>query len=278
METIRIASRHGLALAADVLGPPDAPTVVLGHGGGQTRHSWARAGRELAAAGYRVVNYDLMGHGQSDWDPQGRYDLADRAEDLRAAVSAGTTPFALVGASLGGATALKAATEGLDPGAIVLVDIVPMMAPAGVARIMEFMNARPDGFADLEEAADAIAAYRPERPRPSDLSGLSKNLRLDEDGRYRWHWDPRMFDRREGSADFLLKVMDEADWTDRIPTMLVRGLKSDLVTDEGVADLRRRIPALEVANIGGAGHMVAGDRNDQFNAAAIEFLARVMPA
>jgi pimeloyl-ACP methyl ester carboxylesterase len=76
---------------------------------------------------------------------------------------------------------------------------------------------------------------------------------------------------------YLLDLMDAADWTDRVPTLLVRGLKSDIVTDDGVEDLRRRIPALEVADIGGAGHMVAGDRNDEFNSAVIAFLRRVMP-
>ena len=77
--------------------------------------------------------------------------------------------------------------------------------------------------------------------------------------------------------DFLLEMMDKADWTDRVPTLLVRGMKSDIVDDDGVADLRRRIPALEIADIRGAGHMVAGDKNDEFNAAVIEFLTRVMP-
>ena len=62
-----------------------------------------------------------------------------------------------------------------------------------------------------------------------------------------------------------------------IPTLLVRGLKSDIVDDAGVDDLRRRVPALEVADIRGAGHMVAGDRNDEFNAAVVEFLGQIMP-
>jgi len=55
-------------------------------------------------------------------------------------------------------------------------------------------------------------------------------------------------------------------------------MKSDIVDDDGVEDLRRRIPHLEIADIRGAGHMVAGDKNDEFNAAVIEFLTRVMPA
>jgi pimeloyl-ACP methyl ester carboxylesterase len=87
-----------------------------------------------------------------------------------------------------------------------------------------------------------------------------------------------MLDDMRGDPRNILGIMDAADWTDRIPTLLVRGMNSDIVTDDGVADLRRRIPALEVADIGGAGHMVAGDRNDEFNAAVIEFLTRVMPA
>ena len=65
-------------------------------------------------------------------------------------------------------------------------------------RIVGFMSSNAlTGFASSEEAADAVAAYLPHRPRPKDLSGLAKNLRLGEDGRYRWHWDPRfLFDEK----------------------------------------------------------------------------------
>ena len=277
-QTIRIPIGNGLSLAADIAGPRGAPTVVLGHGGGQTRHSWDKCELQLAEAGYFAINYDLRGHGESDWSPDGDYGIEARADDLRLVAAAGSRPFALVGASLGGVTALVAATRGLDPAAIVLVDIVPKMSLAGAAKIRTFMTASPEGFASLEQAADAIAAYYPDRPRPKDPSGLHKNLRLGEDGRYRWHWDPRMMSDMRGDPHHLLAIMDAADWTDRIPTLLVRGMKSDIVDDDGVNDLRRRIPTLEVADIRGAGHMVAGDRNDEFNAAVIDFLRRVMPA
>ncbi len=277
-QTIRIPIAHNLTLAADIAGPRGAPTVVLGHGGGQTRHSWDKCELELARAGYFAINYDLRGHGESDWSRDGSYAMEDRADDLAAVAAIGSRPFALVGASLGGVTGLVAATRGLEPAAIVLVDIVPKMARAGVDRIREFMNASPNGFASLEAAADAISAYYPDRPRPKDLSGLHKNLKLGMDQRYHWHWDPRMLNDMRGDPSRLLEVMDRADWTDRVPTLLVRGMKSDIVDDDGVEDLRRRIPKLEVAKIGGAGHMVAGDKNDEFNAAVLEFLGRVMPA
>ena len=276
-ETIRIPVAPGVEIAADVAGRRGAPTVILGHGGGQTRHSWDKAEHQLAEAGYFAINYDLRGHGDSDWSSDGDYGLDVRADDLAKIAAVGSRPFALVGASLGGITAMVAASHGLDPAALVLVDIVPKMSPKGVAKITAFMTASPNGFASLEEAADAISAYYPDRPRPKDLSGLNKNLRKGDDGRYRWHWDPRWMQSDRGDPRFLLELMDKADWTDRVPTLLVRGMKSDIVDDDGVADLRRRIPALEIADIRGAGHMVAGDKNDEFNAAVIEFLTRVMP-
>ena len=281
---IRIAIGGGLSLAADIAGPSGAALVVLGHGGGQTRHSWDKAERELARAGYCAINYDLRGHGESDWSPSGLgYPLEARADDLAAVVAHGTggdpaVPFALVGASLGGITALLAACRGLEPAALVLVDIVVQSAPAGVERIIAFMSASPNGFASLDAAADAISAYYPDRPRPKNLSGLSKNLRLHPDGRYRWHWDPQMLQDFGRTGSTLIENLEAATWTERVPTLLVRGMKSDIVDDAGVADLKARIPALEIADIGGAGHMVAGDKNDEFNAAVIAFLRRVMPA
>ncbi len=277
-ETIRIPVAPGIEIAADVAGPRGAPTVVLGHGGGQTRHSWDKAEQQLAASGYFAINYDLRGHGDSDWSSDGDYGVETRAHDLMAVAAMGSAPVALVGASLGGITALMAASLGLETAALVLVDIVPKMSQKGVAKIRDFMTGNPDGFASLEEAADAISAYYPERPRPKDLSGLNKNLRRGADGRFHWHWDQRMMTDTRANPQHMLDLLDRADWIDRVPTLLVRGMKSDIVDDDGVEDLRRRIPHLEIADIRGAGHMVAGDKNDEFNAAVIEFLTRVMPA
>lgn len=276
--TIRISVAPGVEIAADLAGPDGAPTVVLGHGGGQTRHSWDKCEVQLARAGFQAINYDLRGHGDSDWSADGDYGIETRAHDLMAVAAHGSRPLALVGASLGGITALMAATLGLEVDALVLVDIVPKMSPIGVAKIRGFMMANPDGFASIEDAADAISAYYPDRPRPKDLSGLNKNLRHRADGRYHWHWDQRMMTDTRADPSHMLALLDAADWTDRVPTLLVRGMKSDIVDDDGVADLQRRIPHLEIADIRGAGHMVAGDKNDEFNAAVIEFLTRVMPA
>jgi pimeloyl-ACP methyl ester carboxylesterase len=280
IETRRLRGADGIQLCADVGGDPAAAPVVLLHGGGQTRHSWAGALHALVRRGYHVLNLDARGHGDSEWSPQGRYEIADMADDLRAVVATLRAPPALVGASLGAATALQLVGHGA-PGVarcLVLVDLVPEAEPEGVRRIHAFMSAHPQGFADLAQAADAVASYYPHRPRPRDPSGLRKNLRQRADGRWYWHWDPAFLDHMErDTPERFAAMMVAAARGVRIPTLLVRGLKSDVVSAAGVSALRAVLPQLEVVEVAGAGHMVAGDRNDAFNACVLGFLQRHLP-
>ncbi len=253
-------------------------TVVLLHGGGQTRHAWGGTAMALAARGLRAVTVDLRGHGDSEWAADGDYSYEAFSADVAALCDHLGRP-AVVGASLGGISALIA--EGGTRAhsimsALVLVDIAPRLEPEGVARVLGFMTAWPDGFASLEDAADAIAGYMPHRPRPKDLSGLSKNLRLGDDGRWRWHWDPRFMsgDRRPNAhqrGSFLLDCARNIT----VPALLVRGRMSDIVSEEGVREFLETVPHAEFVDVSGAGHMVAGDRNDAFTDAVAEFLVRV---
>lgn len=274
----RFRSPDGVQLVADELGSDQAPLVILLHGGGQTRHSWSGAMHALAARGYRVVNFDARGHGDSDWSNMGAYGLDDRVVDLRTIVETFNGPFALVGASLGGGTAIHAVALGMTPQAVVLVDIVPNPEKAGVDRIVSFMRANPDGFATLDEAVDAVASYNPDRPRRSDPSGLMRNLRLRDDGRLYWHWDPQITALRSESHHEMMKQSAAVmALREDIPVLLVRGLKSDVVSDAGVAAFVELMPRLAVADVNGAGHMVAGDRNDAFNTNVIAFLEQYLP-
>ncbi len=81
-----------------------------------------------------------------------------------------------------------------------LVDIVPKIDAEGSQKITGFMAAHREGFDTLEQAADAIAVYMPQRNRPRNPAGLDKNLRQREDGRFYWHWDPQ-FMTRKSSGD-----------------------------------------------------------------------------
>lgn len=269
----------GIELVADVAGDPGAPCVVLMHGGGQTRFSWQSAMQELLAAGYCVINFDARGHGDSGWAGRGGYGLQRHARDLAQITAQVAAPVALVGASLGGATALRALADGMRPAAVVLVDIVPRPDPKGVQRIRNFMLGNPDGFASIEDVAAAITSYNPHRPQPAELSGLMRNVRVGEDGRLRWHWDPA-FLGREIPVELaeLHETIEGARAAKNVPLLLVRGLKSDVVDEKGLGELREALPALEVFDVPNAGHMVAGDRNDVFNAGMLKFLATHFPA
>jgi pimeloyl-ACP methyl ester carboxylesterase len=135
------------------------------------------------------------------------------------------------------------------------------------------------GFSNLEEAADAIAAYTPHRPRRVNPTGLMKVLR-QRDGRWYWHWDPRFIGvgRTETVPDRLAGLLDVAMSNITVPTLLVRGLLSDVVTDEGANEVLSRIPGAALAEVDGAAHMIAGDRNDAFSEAVIAFLEdRIRP-
>lgn len=281
-ETVHITATRGVTIAADHWpghGTGPDTTVVLAHGGGQTRHSWGGTASVLADRGHRVVSIDLRGHGDSTWAPDRDYSMAAYRDDALAVVDWCGGEVVWVGASLGGMTGLHAVDA--RPAAfsgLVLVDITPRPAKQGVDRILAFMKDKAvDGFASLDEAADAIAAYQPHRPRPSDLSGLAKNLRLGEDGRWRWHWDPAFLDVRTGGTSEHARDRHHAELEDMarrlaLPTLLVRGKLSDLVTEAEVRDFLSMVPHATYVDVADAAHMIAGDRNDVFTDAVLAFL------
>ncbi len=268
----------GVSIVADEGGPPDAPTVLLLHGGGQTRHSWSGAMDALAAAGYHVVSYDARGHGESGWSPDGRYGFHVWARDVAAVAAQLPRPLAVIGASMGGIATLQAMSDGLRPDVVVLVDIVLRPERAGVERVRLFMAGNPNGFANIEEAVDAVANYNPNRPRPANPSGLQRNLRRRDDGRLYWHWDPRLVPPNvDDDLRAMTEIVDGVARIEGIPVLLVRGTNSDVVSANSAAEFQRALPEAEVLEVHAAGHMVVGDRNDQFNAGVLDYLSRHLP-
>jgi pimeloyl-ACP methyl ester carboxylesterase len=271
----------GINLVADVRGESDAWPVLFLHGGGQTRHAWGKSAELVAARGWRTISLDQRGHGESDWAKNGDYSFTAFCADCIAVVDQLEKPPVLVGASLGGMAAMLA--EGTSDrevsSGLVLVDIAPQSNPEGIKRIGDFMRSGVDGFDSLESAAAAIAAYTPQRKRQANPDGLLKVLR-ERDGRWYWHWDPRVIqqDRTEVVATRLLGLLDVAMSNIFVPTLLVRGELSDVVTQAGIDLMASRLPDITVVEVAGAAHMIAGDQNDQFTTAVIAFLdERIRP-
>ncbi|BBY35141.1 alpha/beta hydrolase [Mycolicibacter minnesotensis] len=281
-ETFVTHAPGDVRIIADRHGDPDARAVVFLHGGGQTRRSWGRAAAAVAERGWQAVTVDLRGHGESDWATEGDYRLVSFASDVHEVLRTLPPNPVLVGASLGGCTAMLLAGE-LAIGAasaVVLVDIVPNMDPSGAQRVQAFMAENMEsGFDSLDEVADAIAAYNPHRPRPADLNGLTANLRRRGD-RWYWHWDPQFISGPDHQGPMEIHDVERLNTAvqtildSAVPMLLVRGQLSDLVSAANADEFLTRFPRVEFVDVAGAGHMVAGDRNDIFADAILDFLDR----
>jgi pimeloyl-ACP methyl ester carboxylesterase len=267
-----------LSLVADATGPATGPTLLFLHGSGQTRQSWGSALAEANKRGYRAISLDLRGHGDSDWSPDGEYTLDRFAGDIRQVIATlGCEPM-LIGASLGGIIGMMiAAAPPPRLRALVLVDITARVEMSGANEVIAFMDSAPNGFGSLEEAAEAVAAYLPHRPRPKNTEGLKRNLRL-RNGRYHWHWDPAFMRMgRDASGNLKADQPDRLENLARaidIPTLLIRGSRSRIVSEAGAREFLEMVPHAEFVDIAGAHHMVAGDANDAFNTAVFDFIDR----
>lgn len=263
-------------IAASSYGYEQDPVVVMLHGAGQTRHAWHRSARTVAASGYHVIVPDARGHGDSDWCPSQDYSIDTLIADLCAVVrQLDCPPPAVVGASLGGITALLAQGEQSERlfAVLALVDITPTVDLKGVARILDFMSRFSDGFGTLDEAAAAIAAYK-NRPATKNHQGLLKNLRQAANGRYFWHWDPALLNHVGHFGQPIMDRQRAAAIALSLPVLLVHGKMSEIVTDDDVREFLALVPHAQYADVAQANHMVVSDSNDAFADAVLQFLTR----
>jgi pimeloyl-ACP methyl ester carboxylesterase len=255
------------------------PLVIMLHGGGQTRHSWKGVAAKIANLGFHVIAHDLRGHGESFWDSDGDYTFDAHRDDLVKIIQQLGKKANLVGASLGGMISLSLAgnvEESKHCSGLIMVDIGMRPNDEGSDRIVEFMRSGAKGFASVEEAADAVSGYLPHRERPKDISGLKKNLRLKEDGRYYWHWDPLFLTDRTGMGEVReerFRQLENSAKRITVPTLLVQGALSDILTNKEKEEFLNAVPHAKFAEIQQATHMVVGDKNDIFAEAIVDFLS-----
>ena len=228
----------GIRLAADFYGNPEDPAVLLLPGGGQTRAAWDEAAGALAAAGRRVVALDLRGHGESERPGDGRYDIDAFIGDLRAVLAQLHDRPVIVAASLGGWIATAALGE---DGAHLATGLVLIDSPPRMV---------PEG---VERMGASL------RRRAKDATD----------------WDPRFLDAIDMAA--LAPRLMQAASRVAVPTLVMRGTRSSVSSADAVAELAGAIAGAELIEIEGAGHLVATERTEAFNAALLDFLERRVP-
>ncbi len=282
--TVNITTFDGCTLVASQFGAAKKGAIILSHGGGQTRHSWSGAARTFERAGYLVLCPDLRGHGDSDRAPTSIYSYQDYARDTLAlsdwvGENTGIRPH-LIGASLGGVAGLVAAGRIRHDGfaSLTLVDVAPKISQQEFESIRKFMlDGAKRGFADPSEAASFLSSHfpRPNSRSNTDFSGLKRNLRQGEDGRWRWHWDPAFVETLYLAPEQFEQELIEAAKNLSLPVHFMRGSESKLVTKESARHFCELMPQIHYTEIEGARHMMTGDQNDIFVEAALSFLGRL---
>ena len=279
LQTVKFRGADGITLIADEWNrsgaPADRPSVLFLHGGGQNRYSWKNTCQILADDGLHVIALDSRGHGDSDRAPDANYSVDALCTDTHSVIDQIGRPTILIGASMGGMTAMPVAHEA-GPETVpklVLVDVVPRYEKDGSARIREFMASGLNGFESLDEAAEAVASYLPHRTKPRSPEGLKKNLRFRE-GRWFWHWDPAFLTVPADDKFVRVSKLEQAVMALTIPILLIRGRLSDVVSEEGVKDFLEKVPGAEFVELSDAGHTAAGDDNDAFSDVVVQFVNR----
>ena len=265
---------NGLRLHYCEWGDPAAPPIVLLHG--ITGH--ARTWDDLAAAlvpRLRVIALDQRGHGDSEDARDADYTVGAMASDLAAATSAlGLSRFHLCGLSMGGRVSLAyAGDHAARLERLVIVDIGPEIAPAGMARVRGSMADAPERFATQDEAFAYVRAGNPLYTERLLRHRVAHGLRPLPDGGFTWKYSKGLRDmmRAGGRRD----TIDLWASLPRIscPTLLVRGSESDIFTPEIAKRMLAALPDGHYVEVPGSGHTVPGDQPEAFAQAVRTFLS-----
>jgi pimeloyl-ACP methyl ester carboxylesterase len=260
----------------------DGVPLLFLHGFGNEAHIWDDFA-PVVAPHYRTLAMDHRGHGDSDWDPEGRYDHDSMVRDVEFVTAAlGIERLVIVGHSLGGRIAtLFADRNAARMAGLVLVDIGPDLDPRGVTRIHLDVAATPQPtFASVEEYARALTLAYP-AGRPDALLRMARHgIRRREDGLYELKMDPRLrgvgaTESPEAAAE-RGRAMSELLWKAlaRIscPTLVVRGAASDvLAPDTADRMVEETLAQGRLAVVPQAGHSVMTDNPDGFREAVASF-------
>lgn len=246
------------------------PEIVFLHGGGQNAHTWDYV---ALALGRPALAVDLPGHGRSYRRPDRNYGPWENAEAVEAVLqTAGAAVKAVVGMSLGGATAIRlAATRPSLCRRAVIVDVTPQINdPTRKMATFErgtvaLIGGNPT-YASFEEMADAAVALSPYRAASGVRRGVRHNSMRLPDGTWTWRYDlvgprddPGAAGKQGGDWVDFTPLWDDVSLIS-IPTMFIRGGLSKFNTDEDVEEMRRRLPMLRVETVEGAGHAVQSDQ------------------
>jgi pimeloyl-ACP methyl ester carboxylesterase len=255
---------NGISLHYLDWGATDAPPVILLHGITGHARVWDHLATRLLP-GHRVLALDQRGHGDSDPAPDDDYRVGTMADDVAAfAASLRLTRFALIGHSMGGRIAIKyAANHVARLQRLVIIDIGPEIALAGLQRVRDMMAQSPERIESEEWAVEYIRRANPLQDIGMLRERVRHGLKRLPDGELTWKYARGLRDMmREGRRD----AVDLWAPLPRIscPTLVVRGAESDILSADVAKKMTERLPDGRLVEIEGAGHTVPADRPEEF--------------
>lgn len=272
--------RDGLRLHyRDYAGAADKPPILCLHGLTRNSRDWTEFA-ERYSPGFRVLALEFRGRGGSDYDPiPQRYNPLTYAGDVIELLDQLALDQAIfAGTSLGGLVTLTmAAMAPQRIFATIMNDVGPDVDVEGVNRILTYVG-NDRRFGSWDEAADAIAANYGasfERYTHDDWVKMAKRNCREENGEVRFDYDMAIAEPFKTTGPTpnvdlwpFFRVLAEK------PLLVVRGAKSDLLTEATARRMQQVAPDMKLVLVPGVGH--APELNEPEAVAAIdEFLAKL---
>ena len=254
-------------------GSPDAPPVVLLHGGHQSAHSWDLVSLHLAQR-FRVLALDQRGHGDSEWARDVSYSNHEMSLDAEAFIGElGLQRPILMGHSMGGRNAMLLTRR--NPSllrALVIVDVGPELSDRGRAVISGFVRDNEE-FDDLDHFVRNVQQYDPYRSRAHIERTVKYNMLQRADGKFVSKCDanPRRLGIVRGTGPQENITLEEARAFD-LPVLLVRGADSRILTADAAERFRDALPHGTLGTVPNCGHNVHGQNTKGFIEAVDGFL------
>ena len=268
--SVRYVSRQtvlrGLRFHFTEWGAPDAPPVVLLHGGNQSSHAWDLVSLHLSDR-FHVYALDQRGHGDTEWSRELDYSMDAMAADVLAFVADQQIVDPIIfGHSMGGRVTLQAVLrEAALARALVLVDVGPELSAKGAKVIGDFV-AHNIEFDDLEVFLDNVVRYDPFRTREHIARTVKYNLLVRADGKYASKVDHRRLPGR------MSEITLDSVGAVACPVLLVRGAESDVLLADAAERFVDALPDGRLVTVANVGHNVHGGNTAGFLAAVRPFL------
>jgi pimeloyl-ACP methyl ester carboxylesterase len=254
-------------------GQPDAPVIVLLHGGHQSAHSWDLVSLHLAQR-YRVLALDQRGHGDSEWARDVTYSNNEMSLDAEAFIGAMELRRpVLIGHSMGGRNAmlLTRRNQALLRAAVI-VDVGPELSEQGRAAIAGFVRVNEE-FDDLEHFVRNVRQYDPYRSREHIERTVKYNMLQRADGKFVSKCDsnPRRLNIVRGGGPLENITLADAAGFD-LPVLLVRGANSNILAPDAAERFAAALPYGTLVTVPDCGHNVHGQNTKGFIGAVDGFL------